>query len=264
MSIVERGKGQPLVLVPGLQGCWEYLEPTIEALAGWFRVVTFPLCGERASQLKFDVARGLDNYTDQIRAALDDREIERAIVCGISFGGIAALRFAAEHPARTSGLVLVSTPGPIWHLRARHRVYARAPWLFAPVFVAETPFRLRRELQTTFPDRRARWRFAAAQIRSLAAARLSLPRMAQRARLITMMNLADDCARVSVPTLIVTGETALDRVVPVAGTLEYERRIAGARAVVLAGTGHLGSVTKPGEFARVVRTFSRGIRNAAA
>ena len=38
MTIVEQGRGQPLVLIPGLQGRWEYLRPTIDALAGDFHV----------------------------------------------------------------------------------------------------------------------------------------------------------------------------------------------------------------------------------
>ena len=70
MTIVEQGRGQPLVLIPGLQGRWEYLRPTIDALAGDFHVVTFPLCDEPSAHAPYDVARGLDNFVDQIQAAL--------------------------------------------------------------------------------------------------------------------------------------------------------------------------------------------------
>ena len=66
------------------------------------------------------------------------------------------------------------------------------------------------------------------------------------------------------PTLIVTGEAHLDYVVPVEGSAEYERLIAGARRRVLPSTGHLGSMTRPVEFAAVIRTFVEGLRDAAA
>src|SRR5262245_20412769 len=105
MRIIERGTGTPLVLVPGLPGRWEFFAPTIDELARSFRVITFSLSGEFGGP-RFDPMRGMDNFKDQITAALDNRGIERAIVCGISFGGVVALRFAAEFPERTAALVL--------------------------------------------------------------------------------------------------------------------------------------------------------------
>jgi pimeloyl-ACP methyl ester carboxylesterase len=137
MRIIERGSGTPLVVVPGVQGRWEYFTPTVEALGRSFHVLTFSLCGELGCP-PIDRSRGIDSFTDQIAAALDARGLERAIICGISFGGVAALRFAAEHPERTAALVLVSTPGPGWHLKKRHQLYVRRPWLFAPAFLARS------------------------------------------------------------------------------------------------------------------------------
>ena len=79
--------------------------------------------------------------------------------------------------------------------------------------------------------------------------------MARRALLIDGIDTAVDCASVTAPTVIVSGEPALDFVVPSDGTIEYARMIAGARAVTLKGTGHLGSITKPREFAELVNAF---------
>ncbi|PYR01316.1 MAG: alpha/beta hydrolase, partial [Acidobacteria bacterium] len=36
MQIIEYGGGDPLVLIPGIQGRWEYMRPAIEALAASF------------------------------------------------------------------------------------------------------------------------------------------------------------------------------------------------------------------------------------
>ena len=43
MDLVDRGSGPPLVLIPGLQGRWEYLRPAVDALSASFRVLTFSL-----------------------------------------------------------------------------------------------------------------------------------------------------------------------------------------------------------------------------
>src|SRR5688572_30409517 len=210
MRIIERGEGPALVLIPGIQGRWEYVGPVVDALASAFRVITFALCDEPASDLEFDGSRGFDNYVEQVRVALERCGIDRAIICGISFGGLIALRFAAAHPDRTGGLVLASTPGPGWHLRRRHEIYARLPYLLGPLFLAETPWRLRRELGAAFPGRSARWRFAWSQLMTLMRAPLSLSRMAFRARMIGTIDAAAECARITVPTLVVTGERELD------------------------------------------------------
>lgn len=253
--MIEFGHGPPLVLVPGIQGRWEYLRPAIDALARTFRVLTFPLSGERESGTRIDPRLGFDNDARQILTGLDRRGIERAAVCGISFGGLPAIRFAATCRDRVSALVLASTPAPQWNLRRRHRIYARVPWLFGPLFLIESPFRLRHEVAATLPEVAARWRFARSQLATLARTPLSPTRMAARAALIANTDIAADCARVTAPTLIVTGERALDRVVSVERTLTYLELIAGARHRTLPATGHLGSITRPDAFASLVRVF---------
>jgi pimeloyl-ACP methyl ester carboxylesterase len=257
MTIIDRGSGPALVLVPGIQGRWEYLRPAVDALASSFRVLTFPLIGERASGARFDRTRGFDEYADQIQRVLDDRHADRAAICGVSFGGLAALRFAATRPDRTSALILASTPGPFFHLRKRHLLYARVPWLFGPLFLAESPARLRREIAVALPNHGDRSRFLRWQLMTLLRAPLSMTRMAERARLLASNGAAADCSRVTSPTLIVTGEPRLDYVVPVEGTSHYVECIAGARAITLAHTGHLGTITRPKAFADLVAQFVR-------
>ena len=112
MQIVERGAGEPLVLVPGIQGRWEYVRPAVEALAASFRVITFPIADEPSAGFPFDGARGFDAYVDHVLATMNEAGVDRATICGISFGGLVALRFAAMHADRTKALVLASTPGP--------------------------------------------------------------------------------------------------------------------------------------------------------
>lgn len=256
MEVIDRGTGAPLVLVPGVQGRWEYMRPAVDALAQYFRVITFSLAGERASGRSYDSTRGFDDLADQVEAVLDTRGITAAIICGVSFGGLVALRFAATRPARTTALVLVSTPAPGWHLRPRHEVYARLPWLFGPVFLAESPWRMRDELKAAFPDPAARRRFARGQIRTFLEAPLSVSRMATRARLIAQLDAAAQCRCIASPTLVVTGEPGLDHVISSDAGSAYVRLIDHARAAMLAGTGHLGLVTKPGAFASTIKTFA--------
>jgi pimeloyl-ACP methyl ester carboxylesterase len=113
-------------------------------------------------------------------------------------------------------------------------------------------------------NRKARLKFSLDALRIGLGAPVSIGAMAERARLTTSDGAARDCACITAPTLIITGEPHLDRVVPVESSAEYERLIPNARRVMLRGTGHLGSMTRPRKFAALIRAFFEGHRHAAA
>lgn len=263
MQVIDRGHGVPIVMIPGIQGRWEYMRPAIEALERSFRIITFALAGERKSRRPFDPARGLDNFVDQIDEVLDQRGLTSAVICGVSFGGVVALRYAAERPGRTRALLLVSTPGPDFHLRARHRIYARLPWIFGPAFLAEIPRRVAPELERALPNTGERLRFSWRQVRTFFRAPMSVTKMAERGVLIQSTSRQQDCARVTAPTLVVAGEPSLDRIVPPEGTAEYVRLISGAQIARIEDSGHLGYITRPGAFHAIVAGFLETLGLAA-
>jgi pimeloyl-ACP methyl ester carboxylesterase len=80
-------------------------------------------------------------------------------------------------------------------------------------------------------------------------------RMQQRLRLWLAADRFADCRAVAAPTLVITGEPRLDRVVPVKGTQEFCRAIHGASHATLEETGHIGLVTRPAAFAAMVSRF---------
>jgi pimeloyl-ACP methyl ester carboxylesterase len=268
MQIIERGSGDPLVLIPSLQGRWEYLRPTVDALSESYRVLTFSLCDEPTAKASFDPVQGIESFAAQVEAVLDERQLSRAAICGVSFGGLVALRAAARMPSRISALVLASTPGPQFHLKSRHKLYTRFPRFFGLAFAAESPWRLRPEIKAALPERSDRRRFMRDQLRTLVDAPLSLSRMAARAHSIESHDRRADCALVSCPTLIVYGDPALDLIVDTRSTEEYGQLIRGASLVRMERTGHLGSITRPGEFAGIVHGFlqasNQGTRHSAA
>jgi pimeloyl-ACP methyl ester carboxylesterase len=88
--------------------------------------------------------------------------------------------------------------------------------------------------------------------------------MARRVQLIANLDLGPELLSVRAPVLVITGDPGLERVVPVARTLEYLAIWPHARARTLANTGHLGSITKPGEFAELLGAFARQHDGAGA
>lgn len=251
----DRGSGPPVVVVPGLQGRWEWMRPALDALQRECRTISYSLCGDLGSRRHFDPALGFDNYTRQLDEVLNRAGIERAAVCGVSYGGFVALRYAAARPDRVTALALVSSPAPGWQPNPRQQRYVARPWLSAPLFAVTAPARLWPEIRSALPDNGARVAFAARHALRVAVAPVIPSLMAARVTLQQQLDFRPDCARVSTPTLVVTGEPDLDLIVPVEVTKSYVAMIRGARYEMMEKTGHIGLVTRPAQFARIVGGF---------
>jgi pimeloyl-ACP methyl ester carboxylesterase len=104
---------------------------------------------------------------------------------------------------------------------------------------------------------RARLSFVVRHLWRVARFPQSPARMAAWVREWMSLDLAEECRRVRIPTLIVTGEPDLDRVVPVSQSLEYLKLIADSRHVTMAKTGHLSFLERPADLAAVTSHFVR-------
>jgi pimeloyl-ACP methyl ester carboxylesterase len=254
MNIVDVGNGAPLVLIPGIQGRWEWMRPAVDVLAKHCRVITFSLADEPTSGARFDESSGIWGYVQQVDDVMDAAGVRTATICGVSFGGLIASSFAARHAAKVSGLVLASAIPPSWRPDARAQFFMRAPRLLSPLFCVGS-LRMCPEIFAA----KGSWSGAAfaAQHASTVLANMFSPRlMARRAGMVTSLDVERQLADVRCPVLMVTGESALDRVVPVSLTREYRRIWPHATEAVLQRTGHLGLITRPEEFARVVTAFA--------
>jgi pimeloyl-ACP methyl ester carboxylesterase len=259
MTIVDCGSGPPVVLVPGVQGRWEWLRPGVDALARDCRVVTFSLADEPTAGSRFDETNGFCSYVDQIAEAMDHAGLQRATICGVSYGGLIAAAFAARHPDRTVALVLASAIPASWRPDARIRFYLRAPVLLSPLFCLAS-VRMYPEFAAAAGGTFRGLRLAATHGWTALQHMFSPARMARRVHLLEPgtlrgTGLLQELAGVHVPTLIITGEEHLDRVVPVGMTRQYLTLWPHARIETIARSGHLGVITRPAEFARLITSF---------
>jgi pimeloyl-ACP methyl ester carboxylesterase len=259
--MIDRGSGIPVIFVPGIQGRWEWMAQTVDALAERCRVLTFSLCDEPTSGFDFDEARGLEAYLDQVSEAMRRANVERAVVAGISYSGLVAAEFAARYPTKVLGLVLSSALPLDWRPDARARFYMRAPRLLSPVFWATSPARMLPEIVAALPASR-RLPFIVSYVRRALRAPVSPLRMARRLKWLEAFTFCDP-SRIEAQTLVITGDDHLDRIVPTAQTRQYVERVARARHARLPRTGHLGLVTQPQQYADLIATFVKDIADDA-
>ncbi|WP_158075596.1 alpha/beta fold hydrolase [Actinokineospora bangkokensis] len=102
-----RGSGQPLVLLATLQGSWLR---QVRALTEHFTTITYDMrgFGDSPSLVGFPTNA---EHADDLAALLDHLGVERAVVVGMSHGGLVAQHFAAKHAERLAGLGLIATFG---------------------------------------------------------------------------------------------------------------------------------------------------------
>lgn len=120
------GDGRPIVLLHGVASnakIWLLVAPL---LAPRFRVFALDQRGHGRSD-KPDTGYGFPTVAGDLLAFVDALGLERPVVVGHSWGGNVALEFAARHPGRAAGLVLVdggfmeisSRPGMTWERAER-------------------------------------------------------------------------------------------------------------------------------------------------
>lgn len=254
--IIERGNGLPLVLVPGVQGRFEWGLPTVHALSGLGHVIAYSLADEPTSGFTWQASKGFENYLDQLDDVIRRTGAERPVLVGISYGGLIAAEYAARHPGAVRGLVVASSPPPAWTLPARAQRYLAAPALMAPVFWLGAPMRAYPELKAAIPDPRARLQFVIDHGLRIAGAPASSARMVRRLRWLESARFSTSRS-LALPALVVTGEPDLEHVVPPDATRQYLQWLPKARLVTLERTGHAGTVTRSRDFADCVSSWLR-------
>jgi 3-oxoadipate enol-lactonase len=247
----DRGAGAPVVLLhpfPFSRGLWAGVA---ETLAVRHRVLAVDARGfgesplapaDAPSRTRYEIAE----LADDLAALLDQLEVARAAVVGMSMGGYTALAFAARHPARLSALALADTRAAadsagIWAARdaalALIAEHGSAPYLAGSLARLLSPA----ASAALVAHLRAR---AESRPASLVAAIEALRDRPDR---------TGELGAIACPTLVICG--AEDQVTPAAEMRLMADAIPGASFVAIPDAGHLAHVEAPGAFERALTAF---------
>ena len=258
---VEAGGGDPLVLVHGFLA-WSYgWRKNVAALAEDAHVLAPDLRGFGLSEKNPSRPHSISAQAELLRAFLDTKQVDQAVLCGHSMGGEVCLRFALKYPERVRALILVSASG---YIRRRARpleaTAARLPWLGA-VFMrwaivnrdyAAGALRVAYRVpeQVTDTDIEA----YLLPGRAPGAGRVLL-------KLVQDMDFGESAARIHEvchPTLLIWGEN--DPWVPAAHARRFAQELPNSRLHILPECGHVPPEEHPETFNHLVRTFLHELR----
>jgi pimeloyl-ACP methyl ester carboxylesterase len=234
---LERGDGEPVLLLHGLLGRMDHWDGVLDVLADACRPIalSLPIFDPRLGETSID---GLVAHTLRFMDALD---LPHAVLGGNSLGGHVALTLALDHPDRVSGLILSGSSG-----------------LFERSFTRGVPHRpppdfIRQKMEEIFYDPAfvtAPWVDAVCRTLNHTASALRVLRFARSAR---RHNLEGRLHEIRVPTLIVWGGD--DRITPPEVADRFHALIPHSDLVLLPRCGHAAMLERPGPWGACARAW---------
>ena len=243
------GDGPPVVLLHPFPAHHEFWVPAAQALIARYRVILPDLRGHGDS----DVGTGpalMEKHAADIARVMDDAEIGRAAMVGVSLGGYALFEFWRRYRGRAAALILMdtkATPDTTDARNARLQVAADVFERGTETFIAGVLLKLLGE--TTRQRRPDLVEAARKMILKMSPEDVNLVQRGMAVRPDSIETLKT----INVPALIVTGDE--DTVTSVADAELMRQHIAGSQLQLISKAGHYSAFERPEEAGRMLRQF---------
>ena len=254
----ERGepkkKGDPAILLLHSLLCdGRMWAAQVEPLAALGRVVVIdgPGHGKSEAPPKFS----LEEHADALYDALSELGADRAIMIGLSWGGMISMRFALQHPEKLAAMAVLDSSAdrqPRGEV-VRYRAFISFARRFGiPRMLVDRDIAKKMYCADTIRRRPELVDALARQMNGYE--REGLVR-ACKAVVVHRSSIVEKLDRVRTPTLVMCGSE--DAATPPAKSEEIAAGIAGAKLVYIEGAGHLSAIEQP---ERVNEELTRFVR----
>jgi 3-oxoadipate enol-lactonase len=260
LAYIDRGAGQPVLLVHGFPLDHSMWNAQIESLSSHVRVIAPDLRGFGQSPLgPVDPTHGItmEQYADDLAEFLDALQIgpdQKIVFVGLSMGGYIAWQFVRKHVARLRALALLDTravadsdEARAVRLKMAENVAewgsARVADMMGPKLAASSTFAMR-------PDIIAALRRVVESTSPLAIA------AAQRGMAVRP-DMASFLPQITLPTLVIVGEE--DAISPPAEMQTIATAIPNAEFVVIPNSGHMTTMENPEAVNAALLRFIEGV-----
>jgi 3-oxoadipate enol-lactonase len=243
------GDGPPAVFLHPFPVHHEFWLPVAETLAPRYRIILPDLRGHGESGVGEGPAT-MEKHAADLARVMDDADVGRAPLIGVSIGGYALFEFWRKYRGRVAALGVCNTKAPADNAEARAgRLQAAADVLergtepFFETMAARLMGKTTREARPDLVEA------ALAMMRKMSPEDVAHVQRGMAERPDSVETLQT----INVPTLIVTGDEDI-----LTGVNEAElmhRHIAGSQLRVIPKAGHYSPWEQPTEAARLLRQF---------
>lgn len=223
-----------VVLTHGLAAAGETWSGIVERLAPHYRVLTWDLRGHGRSWAPEGACSVADLARD-LATILDHAGVESAVVLGHSAGGVVALQFALDWPARTAALILVGTAS---------ECNARAHQFYEDL--------ARRAEENGMAEVHRRLGLSGEKEPLISAEPRAFAKVARCMGNLYREPLTPRLCEIRAPALVCVGEKDF---LGVGGSVILSRKLPRARLEIVPGRGHGIFLEDPDGFAHLVRQF---------
>jgi 3-oxoadipate enol-lactonase len=245
-----RGRGDPLVLIPGYASDNTSFFRQIPGLAENYRVIAIDNRGTGLSD-KPDIPYSMEMMAKDTAGLLDSLGIRKAHFYGISMGGPIAEHVALCYPEMTASLILACA-----YCGAKHDVKPDQAAIDAIYSMQGTPEeRAMRLLPFLFSQEFISNKMdVIQQFGLLYFKNYPPPHVFKRQQeAIKMVDTYDRLPEIGAPTLVIAGTE--DKLVPPENSRILASRIPGAESIALKGVGHFLSVEAPEAANKAIHGF---------
>jgi len=251
------GGKMPLICLHGNRGEAHIWDEFAEAVSPYYHVYTVDQRGHGESQWASD-GYHRDKYVADLAAFMDQLDIKKAVLVGLSMGGWNSLLYAADHPERVDRFIMVDIgPEGSPKLEEYRQTYRPEPLDFTTLEEAyewarkndpwATEERRRRDIANRIrqqPDGRWRWKVDPAII---------LYRLPDNVDPTYINRYWEAMKKVRCPFMEVRGAESITLDEGVIEKMKKSNKLFSS--VTVEGSGHVVTVDKPYEFIRVTRKF---------
>jgi len=244
----EEGSGFPLILIHGLNGDLTGWALVLPEFAKHYRTLALDVRGHGGTS-KPDQPYSIKGFSEDFDGLLKQLKISKAHILGLSMGGAIAQQFAIDHPEMVRSLVLVSTFSYIDEQarRAFTKLGRSLKEGGYPAFFDEV-------VQLAFtPQYIAAHPGPLAELKEKRILINSPVAIGRATDACLAFNLKDEIAKISIPTLIVSGRN--DIFTPIHLAEQLHRSIQGSEWKILEGVGHNLYIEKGPQMAQAVLEF---------
>jgi len=248
LHFIEKGAGQPLVLLHGFPLDLRMWTAQIDDLSSRWRVIAPDFRGFGRSPISGSFT--VPSLAEDIHEFLQSIGALPCVLAGLSMGGYVAMNYARQFAAELRGLILVDTKDAADNADQRENRNRMIEVVRSKGSPAIADLMLGKLLA---PDTVSHRPEQVKTLRDIMEACPALTIEHALAALRDRPDMTDELPKIAMATLIIVGEA--DAITPVAVAEAMHKRIAGSQLAIIPGAGHMSPMEQPSLVNRAMRQF---------